>query len=130
MDGGFTMKKTLMITCLALLLIVNIGVTGFFQWPLQPNIEANIKELDQYLTEQEFNGSVLVGYKGEIIFEKGYGFQDKENGIKNSKDTAFLVGSITKQFTAAAILQITTRMKIMEKSIRLISFLKRLKMHR
>ncbi|WP_066314473.1 serine hydrolase [Bacillus sp. FJAT-29814] len=106
------MKKTLTITILALLLIVNIGVTGFFQWPLQPNIKANVKELDQYLTEQKFNGSVLVGYQGEIIFEKGYGYQDKENGVKNTEDTAFLVGSITKQFTAAAILQLQEQGKL------------------
>jgi CubicO group peptidase (beta-lactamase class C family) len=107
-----SMKKTLMITYLALLLIVNIGVTVFLQWPLQPNIKANVKELDQYLSEQKFNGSVLVGYKGEIIFQKGYGFQDKENGVKNSEDTAFLVGSITKQFTAAAILQLQEQGKL------------------
>lgn len=106
------MKKTLMITFLALLLIVNIGLTGFLQWPLSPNIQANVKELDQYLNEQEFNGSVLVGYKGKIVFEKGYGYQDKEAGIKNSTDTAFLLGSITKQFTATAILQLQEKGKL------------------
>ena len=47
--------------------------------------------------------SVGVIKNGEMIFEKGYGIANMDWGIPNSASTVFYVGSISKQFTAAAI---------------------------
>src|SRR5262245_21455298 len=41
-----------------------------------------------------------------VIFNKAYGMADRANGIPNSTDTIFDIGSLGKQFTAAAILKL------------------------
>lgn len=94
------------------LLVISIGATAFYQMRLFSTTERNLEELDEFLKEQNFSGSVLVGYKGDIVFEESYGFQDKKNNIKNTSETAYLTGSITKQFTAASILQLQEKGKL------------------
>tara|TARA_Y100001972_G_scaffold121746_1_gene166257 strand:+ start:1337 stop:2815 length:1479 start_codon:yes stop_codon:yes gene_type:complete len=73
------------------------------------------KHIDNYLTQSAsngFSGSVLVAKKGEIILSKGYGWADRENKIPNSPLTVFNIGSVTKQFTASAILKLVEQGKI------------------
>jgi CubicO group peptidase (beta-lactamase class C family) len=48
--------------------------------------------------------SVAVGRDGRKIFERAYGFADLEHDVPNRPDTIFEAGSVSKQFTAAAIL--------------------------
>jgi CubicO group peptidase (beta-lactamase class C family) len=50
--------------------------------------------------------SVLVSKNGEIIYEKGFGYADIGNKVPVTPDTKFRIGSITKQFTASAILKL------------------------
>ena len=69
------------------------------------------KYLDE-LKENGFSGSILIAHKGEIISEKGYGYSDRENKVKNTPVTVFDIGSITKQFTAAAILKLEVTGKL------------------
>ena len=60
---------------------------------------------DQYfLDHPNFSGNVLVALKGEPIFQKSYGYANIELQVKNSLATKFRIGSITKQFTAMAIM--------------------------
>ena len=90
---------------LTLLLNTNCGQTK----------NENSEKLDEYLSELEnvgFYGSVLVEINGEKVFSKGYGFSDVEKQIKNSPTTVFDIGSITKQFTAAAILKLEMQGKL------------------
>lgn len=47
--------------------------------------------------------SVAVIRNGELIFQKGYGSANLEYGIANSADTVFHVASVSKQFTAMAL---------------------------
>ena len=68
--------------------------------------------ISEYSTLGMFNGSVLVADKGKVIFEKGYGYADMEWNIPNTVDTKFELGSITKQFTAALILQLVEQGKL------------------
>ena len=67
-------------------------------------------KLDAYLqaclTNRYFMGSVLVAYRGEVLLNQGYGMANLEHGVHNSPQTKFRLGSITKQFTATAILQL------------------------
>ena len=51
-----------------------------------------------------FSGTVLVGYKDSILFQEAYGFCDYENRRPNKLDTKFRLASLSKQFTAAALL--------------------------
>lgn len=59
-----------------------------------------------------FSGAVLVSKKGEIILSKGYGWADRKNKKPNSPSTVFNIGSVTKQFTASAILKLADQGKI------------------
>ncbi len=95
------------ILSLILLLNTNCGQTK--------NKNGTYEKLDKYLSELEnvgFYGSVLVEINGEIVISKGFGFSDVEKQIKNSPTTVFDIGSITKQFTAAAILKLEMQGKL------------------
>ena len=59
-----------------------------------------------------FMGVVLVARDGEILFDKGYGSANLEWKIANDGDTKFRLGSVTKQFTGAAILLLQERGKV------------------
>jgi CubicO group peptidase (beta-lactamase class C family) len=59
-----------------------------------------------------FNGSVLVAENGKVIHKKGYGQANMEWDIPNAPDTKFRLGSITKQFTSALILQLVDEGKV------------------
>ncbi len=59
-----------------------------------------------------FNGSVLVSENGKVIYKKGLGMANMEWNIPNAPDTRFRLGSITKQFTAALVLQLVEQGKI------------------
>lgn len=74
---------------------------------IKPNISDKI---DDYLRAYEdkglFSGSVLVARKGEILVSKGYGMANYEQTVFNTPETKFHLGSVTKQFTAMAIMQL------------------------
>lgn len=73
------------------------------------------QELDRLMTRLEafgFSGSLLVARDGRIVLEKGYGFADREKRIPFTADTVTCIGSITKQFTAAAILKLEMEGKL------------------
>ncbi len=68
--------------------------------------------LDSYLQRAAafgFNGTFLVAKDGRVIVHDGYGLADREHGTAVSTETVFDIGSITKQFTAAAILRLEER---------------------
>jgi CubicO group peptidase (beta-lactamase class C family) len=73
-------------------------------------------KFDEYLSaiaaQQRFTGSVLVARDGKVIFSKGYGLANVELDVPNTPQTKFRLGSITKQFTATAILLLQERGKL------------------
>ena len=50
--------------------------------------------------------SVLVAKDGEIIYQNGFGYADIGNRVPFTVDTKSRIGSVTKQFTASAILKL------------------------
>ncbi len=68
------------------------------------------KELTERLksaTEGETSGvAVLVARDGEILFQGGFGYADVDQKTPITAETKFRIGSVTKQFTAAAILKL------------------------
>ncbi len=56
--------------------------------------------------------SVAIAVNGEIAWAEGFGLADRENGRKANKDTAHSIASITKPFTATAIMQLAEQGKI------------------
>ncbi|UTW60330.1 serine hydrolase [Kordiimonas sp. SCSIO 12603] len=80
-----------------------------------PSDKALAARIDDYMisgVEKGYAGTLLVAKDGKIILNKGYGFADKENGVDNTPDTVFDIGSNTKQFTAAAIMKLVDQKKL------------------
>lgn len=75
-----------------------------------------IKLLDGYISENYSKYTpgcaVLVAKNGNIIFQKGFGKANLELEVPVIPESVFRVGSITKQFTAVAILQLVEQKKI------------------
>lgn len=65
-----------------------------------------------FVEQKKFMGSVLVARAGKPLFRKSYGFANAEWDVANTPDTKFRLGSITKQFTATAILQLVEQGKL------------------
>ena len=59
-----------------------------------------------------FSGAFLVARDRKVLLNKGYGLAIREKGVPNTAETVFCVGSITKQFTAAAIMTLEMRGKL------------------
>ena len=51
-----------------------------------------------------FNGAWLYAEKGEIVSKGALGFRDPEDTLPITEDTIFQLASVTKQFTAAAVM--------------------------
>lgn len=59
-----------------------------------------------------FMGTALVAIDGQVVFNEAYGDANLEWDIDNTTDTKFRIGSVTKQFTAVAILLLAEEGKI------------------
>lgn len=57
----------------------------------------------------EFSGAVLVARDGQVLLDQGYGFANREWRIANEGDTKFRLGSLSKQFTAVAVMLLNER---------------------
>ena len=68
--------------------------------------------LNKYHEYGQFNGSALVSDDGELVFSDGFGMANMEYDIPNKPETKHRLGSITKQFTAALILQLVEEGKL------------------
>lgn len=67
-------------------------------------------ELDSYVkayvNQGLFSGSILVAKDGKVLLYKGYGMANYELDVPNTPQTKFRLGSVTKQFTGMAIMQL------------------------
>jgi CubicO group peptidase (beta-lactamase class C family) len=61
---------------------------------------------------KHFRGTIVVERNGQALIEKSYGTAVEEWQIPNSADTKFEIASLSKQFTAAAILQLSDAGKL------------------
>jgi len=68
--------------------------------------------LKQYYDYGQFNGSILIAENGRVVYKKGFGMANMEWNIPNGTDTKFRIASVTKQFTAAIVLQLVEEGKI------------------
>lgn len=68
----------------------------------------DIKKIESYLQSvvkhEHFTGTALIAHQSKILFNQGYGMATPQ--YPNDSNTVFHIGSITKQFTAAAIMKL------------------------
>lgn len=74
--------------------------------PLLPAIE---RYLAPYVNSLNFSGTVLVTRGGDTLVQRGWGFANIDARIPAGPDTRYMIGSISKSFTAAAILMLVDR---------------------
>ncbi|HEX8878543.1 MAG TPA: serine hydrolase domain-containing protein [Candidatus Acidoferrum sp.] len=77
------------------------------------NKTADIDNLMSTLYERgQFNGAILVARQREIIYRKGFGKANVQTDIDFTPDTPSDIGSVTKQFTAMAIMILAGEKKL------------------
>ena len=71
-------------------------------------------QTDEYLLSTNFSGTILVAKGDEIVFAKGYGVCDKNlpDSQPITLNTTFEIGSVSKQITAAAVMQLVQKKKL------------------
>lgn len=100
------------ITKTSLKFLIFILLLSLVQIYSQDKVQKIDEFIQKYKELNQFNGAVLVAEDGKIIFSKGYGMADFENGIANNNETKFRLASVTKQFTATLIMQLVEKGKI------------------
>ena len=85
--------------------MVKTEFTGIFE-----ELESFIEH--QMITFQIPTVGIALVYDKKIIWQRGFGWQDAYKTIKASSDTVFRVGSISKLFTAMAIMQLHEQKKL------------------
>jgi D-alanyl-D-alanine carboxypeptidase len=79
-----------------------------------PSRVALVARLDSiaadFLTQQPVSGmTIAVVSRGDTLLLKGYGERDREKHLPAEANTVYRIGSITKQFTAAAVMRLVER---------------------
>ncbi len=106
------MYRRLLTVAICMCLLV-LTLTSCTQAVGNNKIEAG---LNQYLNAMEkyrnFQGAVLVEKDGQILVRAAYGMSDIEKNMKNKNSTKFPIGSVTKQFTTMAVMQLQEKGKL------------------
>jgi CubicO group peptidase (beta-lactamase class C family) len=71
-----------------------------------------IQVIENYVGNKSFMGDVLVAEGDHVVLQAAYGYADLDWSIENHAGTKFRIGSLTKQFTAAAILLLQEQGKL------------------
>jgi D-alanyl-D-alanine carboxypeptidase len=83
--------------------------------PANTSNKALAAQIDQVLTNtfkpSEPGAAVIVVRDGQVIIRKGYGMANLELGVPVAPEMVFRLGSITKQFTAVAVLMGATSIR-------------------
>jgi CubicO group peptidase (beta-lactamase class C family) len=79
----------------------------------EKEVTEKVKRLDAYFenlqSKKGFNGVVLAANGTQIIFEKAFGYEDYRTKKPLSVQAVFQLASVSKQFTAAAIMLLKQR---------------------
>jgi CubicO group peptidase (beta-lactamase class C family) len=96
-----------------LISVLIVAVSGFVDIPKvkQGDVDAFAGYVDKTVSDyisRNGKGAVAIGiiHNGKIFLVKGYGYQDAEQKIPVTEDTVFQVASISKSFTAWAIMDL------------------------
>ncbi|NNL22289.1 MAG: beta-lactamase family protein [Ignavibacteriaceae bacterium] len=88
------------------ILIITLSASSIFSQTISEKIDAYVLS---YVNTNDFSGCVLATRNDSILFSECYGKANFSFNITNTLETKFKIGSISKQFTAAAILLLEER---------------------
>ncbi|HSW31296.1 MAG TPA: serine hydrolase domain-containing protein [Longimicrobiales bacterium] len=108
------MRATRHFLALALVAVALPGAPAVAQQPDRATLVARLDSLARaHAADTLVAGvSVAVVHRGDTLLLKGYGMADLEWGVPMADDAVFEIGSMTKQFTAAAVLQLVEQGKL------------------
>src|ERR1700761_7696427 len=99
------------LVCGMVLLAIAIGGTAALAAP--PDRADAIDKLMTVLHERnQFNGVILVAEHGDVLYRRGFGEADTRTGAHFAPETPSDIGSVTKQFTAMAIMILAERRRV------------------
>jgi CubicO group peptidase (beta-lactamase class C family) len=103
------MPKPILAVAIALFGAVALAASQATQTAVDP---AKVDAVFSRWTTSTAGCAVGVGIGGRSVLEKAYGMADLEHDVANKADTIFEAGSVSKQFTAAAILLLAAEGKL------------------
>ena len=68
--------------------------------------------MQAWVDQDLFSGTVLAAKDGQVLLHKAYGMADYNAPVANTCDTRFRIGSLTKGFTAMAVLQLEEQRRL------------------
>lgn len=92
-----------------LIALSNMGVMSLYAQQKEQRLDSLFTTL---VNNHEFNGNVLVAEKSKVIYQHSFGYADAGNQVLNTEQTAFHLASVSKIFTAVAILQLKQKSKL------------------
>ena len=91
-------------------------ILSAFSLPAQAEVRGPLgSSLDRYLKSLAgygYSGAALVVKDGQVVLNQGYGLADRARKTPFTADTLFDIASISKQFTAAAVLRLEMQGKL------------------
>ncbi len=105
------MRKNWIIAFLIFLFFLLTISCSYFQSERVKTVK-KINEYMQRLENNGFSGSLLVAKGNKIWIARGYGYANYKKKIPFTENTVSTIGSITKQFTATAILKLQEQNKV------------------
>lgn len=101
---------------------VNQPLAKSYQQPANPKAFITPEELNNcYVIDSffkaltyraRFNGNVLIAHNGRVLFSGSFGYANYRKKISLSDSSEFQIGSVSKQFTAVAIMMLKERDKL------------------
>lgn len=91
-----------------LLLIALLGI--FFPWTAWSQAPKELKHFFEYCYENQlFAGTVVVMEQGQPLYQQSFGFEEEEQKHLLTEHSPFLLASLSKQFTAAAVVYLKSK---------------------
>ena len=81
-------------------LLIQVGA------PHEPTANEFDNFIRPYVASNNFSGNVLIEDHGKIIFQRSYGYSEREHKRANNDTTQFHIASMSMQYTSAAVLRV------------------------
>ena len=115
MNNPFRIYRSLA-AIFGLCLVFNLQVSAQNAAAAPLPAEQIAEKVDEYMNAATridgFSGTILVARDGKPIVSKGYGLANIELNVPNKPENIFRLGSVTKQFTAMAVMMLQERGKL------------------
>jgi CubicO group peptidase (beta-lactamase class C family) len=93
-----------------IIIILAITISGCSD---SPTANKSIQEVvEEYVAKGHFNGSILIAHRDNVIYQGSFGYANFETKDTITSSTLFPIASLTKQFTATAIMILQEKGKL------------------